>query len=109
MTKKTDRRIGDIIKEEDILPPVTALKNFIDQEFIIDDLELKNGSVVGDDGEFHDWYLITAHLPDSTDILLLSCGAMAVMKQLAAINAVEDLPMPARCIRHGTGRMIKLV
>lgn len=109
MAKQTPHRIGDIINEKDILPPVTSLKNFLNQEFIIDDLELKEGTLPGDDGAFHDWYLITAHLPDSEESILLSCGASTVMKQLAAINKVQHLPLPAMAVQHGTSRMIKLV
>ncbi len=67
MTKKSELRIGNIISEAAILPPVTSLKQFLNKEFVIDDLEFKNGTLPGDDGQFHDWYLITAHLPDSEE------------------------------------------
>ncbi|SRR5258706_10106805 len=109
MAKKSEIRIGNIISEAAILPPVISLKQFLNREFVIDDLEFKNGTIPGDDGQTHDWYLITAHLPDSDESFLLSCGATTVMKQLAAVNKAEHLPLNAMAVQHGTSRMIKLV
>lgn len=109
MTEKQKLTIGDIIPDSEVMPEVTALKNFMNVSFVIEELEKKAGTIPDENGIKRPWYLITATRLDTNEQLMLSCGATFVVKQLDAIIPSEHLPLEVKCVSAGKGNLLKLV
>lgn len=103
------RRIGDIVDEESLLPPIRPAADLLNREMILHSFEWR-------EGENNKYAVMRVSLVEPIDSesedsepFLTSCGAETVVKQLRELSQVDDLPMAIRIVKHKETRMLKLV
>lgn len=106
---KTPIRIGDIISEEDALPPISPASDYLNRPLTLHSFEWKDG-----DKTQYALMTVTIDQPDPTrgeteEEIQISCGAQTVVTQLKAIDQLSHLPLPIQIVKHKESRMLKLI